>query len=555
MIRLLFLILLLPSPLLAQFGDDDRLYIPPKITVGSQLQRDKAPFIDVEETFYPGWTALVPVLFFDNPGSYEIPERYVQFRSASESFGYVDTVGIDNELPMTAKYYEILNIVGYRMQQHPTARLGIRGAHSTDAGEGTEVALERSAVVQEYLVRIWSIDTARIDLLDPVRRCDTLDNIPLQEEARRVEFSSNDPVILAPVTFPHIGYSSRPTLLKVALQPNMDPAEVDSIIVLMLDDESEIQGSETIAGHPDSMTYAIDAFWSQNKPGETQTMRLVVRIRDRSGRYRASNRVSMPVHITRREEDVYRGGSHGRYTIPFDYPGDMMISAFEEQAIASAIERHQYLASIETDFDEAEQVVLVQGRVDMAENPGQDATEVNISYSLRRDRDEEHSIRSTRGGHFMLMTVIQDADGRVFVSPRRASEAENVDREAAQNEREQKFQEISSRPETKAADSLAQDRARSILYYVIDSLGVPTAIAELRPRAINAVARQRSGFFYKPPVESETGETDPIERSIVPAIQLGRTIDLRPEERFYNRGVSLEFASKSNLEMMAKYFE
>src|SRR5690606_37069728 len=131
------------------------LYFPPTLTVTHQFGAGK-PKLGVTESITPSSTVLLPVLFFDNPGDWVVPERYQVFNGSFAAADYTDTNAVRDWNPM-GKYYELLNIVGYRMQEHPGTTIQLLAGYSTEPGEGPEIGDARSETVREYLTNVWHI--------------------------------------------------------------------------------------------------------------------------------------------------------------------------------------------------------------------------------------------------------------------------------------------------------------------------------------------------------------------------------------------------------------
>ncbi len=159
--------LLIPVLLSAQEPEEESLYIPPVLTVTNTNGGDPAVHITVEA--FERTIPLLPMIFFDEPGGWTIPERFVQFRRAGEAHRYADTNLLFTIAMNFGKYYEVLNIVGYRMMKYPDAVVGLRGCFSGEPGENDTVARERAWRVREYLHYVWDIDTARLPILPSER--------------------------------------------------------------------------------------------------------------------------------------------------------------------------------------------------------------------------------------------------------------------------------------------------------------------------------------------------------------------------------------------------
>jgi len=105
-------------------------------------------------------------IFFDE-GSNEIPNRYVRLsktKAAKFELEQLRTSDIKNqngrsERQMTV-YYNILNILGYRMQKNPTTLITLIGS---SAGNGPDQGKEYAESVKKYLVDIFGINPSRIN--------------------------------------------------------------------------------------------------------------------------------------------------------------------------------------------------------------------------------------------------------------------------------------------------------------------------------------------------------------------------------------------------------
>jgi outer membrane protein OmpA-like peptidoglycan-associated protein len=155
--------------------------------------------IQVEEFLTAQLRPLLNYVFFDD-GSAELPDRYVKMtQDQTSSFGIGNLSNVD----VLPTYYQILNVVGRRLQESPGAALTITGCNS-DAGAdmgNTVLSRQRAEAVRDYLRDIWSIPVTRlrIEARDlPEKPSNTTDPDGIAEN-RRVELHSDDPTILEPV--------------------------------------------------------------------------------------------------------------------------------------------------------------------------------------------------------------------------------------------------------------------------------------------------------------------------------------------------------------------
>lgn len=143
---------------------------------------------------------LLTFVFFDR-GSAAIGERYIRFNSPEQASRFTDTTIPGGTLQ---KYYQVLNIIGYRMRAFPGTRIEVVGSFVRDsAGAETKaVAERRCGAVRDYLTEVWGIDPGRIapvPVRDPMDiRASERDSLRAAED-RRVEIRSTDWEIAKPV--------------------------------------------------------------------------------------------------------------------------------------------------------------------------------------------------------------------------------------------------------------------------------------------------------------------------------------------------------------------
>lgn len=181
----------------------------------------------IEENLVKELYPLLTYVFFDS-GSAEIPSRYKLFRSADQTRNFTDTTIPGGTLQ---KYYHMLNIVGYRMQQHPTTKIEIVGNNSGEAGsaETKDISKMRGDVVYNYLTTIWNISADRIKMLpardlpeQPSNRRDPLGIV----ENRRTEIRSSDWEIMRPILIKEIRRFHSPDTMHFQMQNGISDALV-----------------------------------------------------------------------------------------------------------------------------------------------------------------------------------------------------------------------------------------------------------------------------------------------------------------------------------------
>lgn len=158
-----------------------------------------AVMIRVEEFRSANVKPLLNYIFFDE-NSAELASRYNRLVPAvADNFSIDKLFGAGT----IETYYDVLNIVGKRLRENPSARITLTGCNADAGNEKGNVYLsgKRAEAVKNYLVSAWKIDAGRIDV--QVRNLpEKPSNIAEQDgvaENRRVEIVSDTRSILEPV--------------------------------------------------------------------------------------------------------------------------------------------------------------------------------------------------------------------------------------------------------------------------------------------------------------------------------------------------------------------
>lgn len=145
-----------------------------------------------EELATESISSLLPFIFF-REGQDTLGHRYKLTRDFADS---MLTSGSALDI-----YYNILNIVGSRLQRHPDATITLTGCIQPDSlgePEFGDLSHRRGESVKNALVRQFSIDPGRINIVGrtyPENRSNPRTELG-REENRRVEIASSDPAIL-----------------------------------------------------------------------------------------------------------------------------------------------------------------------------------------------------------------------------------------------------------------------------------------------------------------------------------------------------------------------
>lgn len=168
------------------------------IEIHDSKQKKNIRNISIHQQFTTQIFPILTKIFFDNNSS-AIPARY-------DHSGDAATFSTSSVAPHPLVLnHQILNIIGYRMQEFTESNLTIKGYSdkSTEGGD-CELARARAESAKAYIVKNWNIDPQRIICSVFGSNCSPKDATvsPIEEgysENRRVEFESDDSRLLAEI--------------------------------------------------------------------------------------------------------------------------------------------------------------------------------------------------------------------------------------------------------------------------------------------------------------------------------------------------------------------
>lgn len=116
------------------------------------------------------------------PGSAAIPDRYVRFNDQAVTRSF-DESRLRGSLE---KYYQVLNVLGKRLADHPEAKIRLDGCNADSGVEkgNKSLSLQRAEAVKAYLQYIWSIAPDRMQV--------EARNLPEQPSTTRMEEGQAD---------------------------------------------------------------------------------------------------------------------------------------------------------------------------------------------------------------------------------------------------------------------------------------------------------------------------------------------------------------------------
>jgi len=163
-------------------------------------ERYDDPVIEIEETPWSESVPLIPYIFFDSVDS-ELPSRYARFETLEESV----TFSVDSLLAVTPVdiHWQMLNVVGQRLRERPTATVTVVGTVSGDESieGGATLGRRRAQSVARYLVDVWQIAPERVATAFTATSpfASPEDSAEGRAENRRAEIRFSEPSVGAPV--------------------------------------------------------------------------------------------------------------------------------------------------------------------------------------------------------------------------------------------------------------------------------------------------------------------------------------------------------------------
>lgn len=170
--------------------------------------------ITIEEVSTIDSAPLLNYMFFEK-GQSALADRYIQLTDSTltESFSETALQGA------IAKYNNLLNIIGKRMQKHPDTNITIVGCNSNIGDEKGRMDLSkgRAESAQTYLHNIWGIEKDRMSIESRnLPEVPSTNRIPEgQAENQRIEIRSKHPEILDTVKSEYIEKAADKTQIKI----------------------------------------------------------------------------------------------------------------------------------------------------------------------------------------------------------------------------------------------------------------------------------------------------------------------------------------------------
>lgn len=169
------------------------------VEIDSLGNEQKNFILKIEDFISYNMRPLLTYIFFDSVSS-KIPDKYIKLSPKEKS--EFSIAKLQNLGPIET-YYQVLNIIGMRMQEYPDAILKITGTNSNSGAEkgNTDLSMRRAVEIRDYLSNVWKINSERLPIISRnlPEKFTRPDEPGSDSENRRVELTANDPRITEPV--------------------------------------------------------------------------------------------------------------------------------------------------------------------------------------------------------------------------------------------------------------------------------------------------------------------------------------------------------------------
>ena len=265
----------------------------------------------VEEFVSTQFRPMLAYVFFEE-NSAVIPERYHTLIPAQAASFAPDDLHLAGMLDV---HHHLLNIIGKRLREHPSAAITITGCNANVGAEAGNTALSRSRAetVRDYLHSVWAVEEHRMtvqarDLPSRPSGSDQGDGIV---ENRRVELSSDAWEIMQPIVTRDDERQVTPTAIRFA--PSITTGSgVRTWALVVSQNDKELKRFEGNGTPPTSLDWEPTSEQG-SIPSGSEDLAYVLTVWDASGQTTKTRGV-LPVTVRRVDREV------GRYSlILFDF--------------------------------------------------------------------------------------------------------------------------------------------------------------------------------------------------------------------------------------------
>jgi outer membrane protein OmpA-like peptidoglycan-associated protein len=334
------------------------------------------PVVEIEESPWSESIPMIPYVFFER-GSDRIPARYMQLESREEA----DRFSIDSLLRVSPLdiHWQILNIIGMRLREHPEVTATITGASSSDEPDAGGLATARASAIRRYLSVIWGIDSMRISVASsPPEALSSEPGEAGREENRRGELSFSSDVISRPVLVTRLARIASPPAIRFFPEIVADSAVTDWNITIFQGEKEllKFEGSNRRGSLEQNRLWSLTDLRVHR---DLSRIGYRLEVRDITGQQTSAEGYFQVMERKIRKEDTLMGS---RQTLEFDLVG------FDYNS-AALLPRHSgTLSDAANAIDEGVQV-RIEGFTDRVGDP-----ERNRQLALERGKVAAEELRS-----------------------------------------------------------------------------------------------------------------------------------------------------------------
>ncbi len=256
------------------------------------------PIFTIEEYVSNRLDPLLNYVFFANNSS-ELPDRYNLLSQAETKRFEIDSLFRESTIDI---YYNILNIVGKRMTEYPTANLTLVGCNSGVGEEKNDrdLSRKRAEEVKDYLVNVWKISSDRINLQN--RNLPNKASTPIREddkiaENRRVEIYSDSYNITKPVFIEKIDRWASPPIARFKAEAKAEAGlkswEITAYQSTAPYDRFVKRGGKSL---PDKVDWKLEKF-QKITPKFPKKIIYNLKLEDKKGNQRTITNKTLPIKV------------------------------------------------------------------------------------------------------------------------------------------------------------------------------------------------------------------------------------------------------------------
>ncbi|MES2766975.1 MAG: OmpA family protein, partial [Bacteroidota bacterium] len=239
---------------------------------------------------------VLPYIFFDDNSS-EIPARYSR-KTGAQAAGF--TLNQLYSLETLEAYHEILNIIGKRLQENPSASITLSGYNSNTGSEknNTNLSKQRAENVKNYLTNTWNIPASKITIQSknlPPAPSNIMEPDGI-EENRRVEISASSPEILAPLVLNDTLRTISPQAVRFKTSAQSGAGLTSWNIALKTPQGNSLKEISGAANLPQTSDVKTEEIAARIQPGKSNIM-YSLETRDKVGQVLQTQAKTIPAEI------------------------------------------------------------------------------------------------------------------------------------------------------------------------------------------------------------------------------------------------------------------